>query len=101
MTDHATSPASFDPEDWHTWPFPDHAVSTRWPDGRPRRLTDYGDGWFSGFDQALTVIEAAIHMRSDCERNAKTSPDPLHLGMVKFDIAMRNLTMPENPPSPT
>lgn len=55
MTDKAACPIPFDPEDAGTWPIPRDAVLTRWPDGRPRRLDTYGDGWIDGFDRALEM----------------------------------------------
>lgn len=46
----------FDPEDWHTWPIPGHAVLTRWDDARPRRLDQYGEGFIDGFEKALHMV---------------------------------------------
>jgi hypothetical protein len=45
----------FDPEDMATWPIPNHAVFTRWEDGAPRRVSEYGDGWRDGFERALDM----------------------------------------------
>lgn len=56
MNEVATEPA-FDPENWTTWPVPDHGVNTRYDDGRVRRLSVWGDGWVDGFDMALRMAD--------------------------------------------
>lgn len=48
----------FDPEIWQTWPIPAAHVSTRWEDGRPRRVSPEGDAWLAGFELALDMANA-------------------------------------------
>lgn len=48
---------NFNPEDWTTWPIPDHCVNTRDKSGQPRRLSLWGDGWVDGFDMALHMAD--------------------------------------------
>jgi len=55
------SNGEFDPEDMGTWPIPDHAVLTRYEDGHPRRMSEYGEGWRDGFDLALQMANRWFH----------------------------------------
>lgn len=48
---------NFDPDDTGTWPLPGFAVHSRRGDGRPRRVSEYGEGWQDGFDLALEMAE--------------------------------------------
>ena len=47
---------SFDPEVWHTWPFPRASVIGRTYMNAPR-LDPYGNGWCDGFDMALRMAD--------------------------------------------
>jgi len=46
---------TFDLDDWQTWPIPADSVLTRWENGAPRRLDDYGRGWVDGFRLAIEM----------------------------------------------
>jgi len=47
----------FDPEDWTTWPVPEHGINSRRPDGRIWRLSPWGDGWIDGLEMGLRMAE--------------------------------------------
>jgi hypothetical protein len=50
----------FDPDKWWTWPIPEHAILDRHPDGRPRHLDPFGEGWIDGFEAGRNSMAEEI-----------------------------------------
>ena len=47
----------YDRDVWQTWPIPEHGINTRHPDGRPWRLSEYGEGWVDGWEMCCQAME--------------------------------------------